>query len=119
MYAVGFSLIAAIGVIIGGLRGAEGNPVTAWLVATAFYLVAGVLGGAVFGLLRPFRKGYIGRFVTAYVILLLVYAGGYFALWPFISDTPGERPSLDALGLWAVVCLVLPPLYVGLFPAES
>lgn len=112
-YAAFFSVVAAAGVILGASIGASGNPALIWILATLFYAVAGAAGGALFGLLRPLRRRYVGRLLTAYVILLLVYGGGTIAFWPVISDGADNPPLLGMLGLWALLCLIIAPLYVA------
>jgi hypothetical protein len=39
----------------------KGNAFTTWLMASAFYVAADVLDGALVGLLRPLRRRYSGR----------------------------------------------------------
>ena len=82
----------------------------------AFYYAAGLVGGALFGALQPWRTRYAGRFLTAYLILFLVYGGGTAVFLPMFHAT-GERPvPLSVmLKVWACVCLVLAPLYVATF----
>ena len=115
---------------VGVLRGiAIATAFSAFVVSTArfrkpseptwrivgFYYGAGVAGGIIFGLLRPWRHTYPGKFVTAYLILFLIYGGGSTVFLPVINHN-GERPIPLAtlLAIWAVLCVVLAPIYVKL-----
>ena len=82
----------------------------------AFYYAAGAMGGALFGLLKPWRTRYAGKLITAYLLLFLVYGGGTAVFLP-IFYPPSERslPLWFYLALWAVLCLVLAPIYVAMF----
>ena len=88
---------------------------TTWEVV-AFYYAAGTIGGALFGLLQPWRTRYAGKFVTAYLLLFLVYGGGTVVFLP-VFDPPSERslPLWIFLAVWAIVCLLLAPVYVAMF----
>ena len=87
---------------------------TTWEVI-AYYYAAGLIGGALFGLLEPWRTRYIGKFLTAYLLLFLVY-GGVVVVFRPLFDPPSER----SLPLWfylagcAVFCLPFAPLYVAM-----
>ena len=100
------------------LRGSIDFPklrVTAWQVI-GFYYVAGLVGGAIFGLLRRLRSRYVGRYLSAYLVLLLVYGGGTAVFYESMNRHDSDPPPLLALvGIWALVCLVLAPFYVYLF----
>ena len=88
------------------------------MAAVLFYLLAGTLGGALYGWLRPARHALWGRLVTAYLILFLLYGGGSAAFYPlFISaDTDYAKvPLWLLLAAWAALCFVLAPVYVFLF----
>ena len=80
-------------------------------VAVAFYLGAGVLGGMLYGILAPIRHLYLGKCLTAYLILLLVYAGGSAVVLPLVGE---PRPDHVIFTIWAILCLFLAPLYVWL-----
>ena len=99
------------------LRGStdyESGPTT-WQTIV-FYYLAGVLGGTIFGLLRPLRNRYAGRYLTAYLILFLVYGGGTSVLLPTLQRGDSDPiPLRNLLLLWAVLCLILAPLYVHAF----
>ena len=82
--------------------------VTTWAVIV-YYFSAGAAGGAFFGLLRPIQHRYIGKFITAYVILFLVYGGGTAV---FLTASSEDPPLSSLLKWWAVLCLVLAPIYV-------
>lgn len=112
LMAIGFSVLAGAGLLFGGAQAELGDVWRVWLLATAFYLVAGTLGGAVFGWLRPFRRHYWGKALTAYLILFLVYGGGTAAFWPMISDGRAGPTLATMLMVWAVLSAVLAPLYV-------
>jgi hypothetical protein len=109
-FALGFAGIAGLAL----LWGAQGAPwqevlgLYGWVVA--FYLVAGVLGGALYGLLAPIRKVYVGKYLTAYLILLLVYGGATATILPLLEKT--AVPVAQLVGIWAVLCLFLAPVYV-------
>lgn len=79
----------------------------------AYYFGAGAAGGAAFGLLRPMQHRYVGKFLTAYLVLFLVYGGGTAVVLPAMNEA-GEKPVPVAalVGVWAVLCLVLAPIYV-------
>lgn len=108
-----FSLFVAV---MAGLRGSTayedlGN-LTTWH-AVVYYYAAGVTGGALVGLLRPTHDHYWGKFLSAYLTLLLVYGGGSVALLPIMRPNDADLKSTVALlPLWAVLCLVLAPVYV-------
>jgi hypothetical protein len=106
--------LAAVTLTIGtfGGRASAAAAASTWLLAAAFYLVAGILGGALYGLLRPLRDRYLGRLLTAYLILVLVYGGGTAALWPLLRENAGRATLPVMLGVWAVLALPLAPLYV-------
>ena len=106
-----FSFIAGLRLLtVAASRGGVGEVFVMWGLATAFYLSVGVLGGLIFGALRPLRDGYWGKFLTAYLILFLVYGGGTAAVFPLIKEDP--VPLRVLIPLWAVLCLVLAPIYV-------
>jgi hypothetical protein len=108
--AVFFASIAAARLIWGG-QGAPWQEVLGqYGRAVAFYLVAGLLGGALYGLLSPIRHVYIGKYLTAYLILLLVYGGGTATIMPLLERAP--VPVGRLVGVWAVLCLFLAPVYV-------
>ena len=73
------------------LRGSTRYPdgLTTWHVL-AFYYSAGILGGAVFGLLRPWQHRRIGKLASAWVILYLVYGGGTIAFYPLAKSATGR-----------------------------
>ena len=110
-FAGAFSIIALLALVFRGGEADVSEVATVWLLATGFYLVAGVVGGAIFGWLRPFHAHYWGKALTAYLILFLVYGGGTAAFWPMFAKHGG--PSLlTMLGVWAVLAALLAPLYV-------
>ena len=114
-YATGFSVIATAAIAVGVAKGAAGQAVLIWLAAVAFYFIAGTLGGALYGWLRPARSRLWGRLLTAYLILFLIYGGGSVAFYPLFvlaDPTIREVPVLLMVGVWAVFCLVLAPVYV-------
>jgi hypothetical protein len=78
-----------------------------------YYLVAGYLGGALFGLLRPLRNCYLGRVLIAYLLLVLVYGGGTVAFYPLIAQRPNPSSLAELLIAWAVLSLILAPIYVA------
>lgn len=81
-----------------------------------FYYVAGILGDALFGLLRPLQTRYTGKLLTAYLLLFLVYGGGTATFLPLWSKgDPHPVPLRLLLAMWAVLCLVLAPIYVQVF----
>ena len=114
-YAAGLSVIATAAIAVGVARGAAGQAVVIWLAAVACYFLAGTLGGALYGWLRPARSKLWGRLLTAYLVLFLVYGGGSVAFYPlFVLADPTIRavPVLPMVGFWAVLCLGLAPVYV-------
>jgi hypothetical protein len=114
-YALGLSIIATIALAVVAAKGGAAQAAIAWLAAVAFYFVAGFLGGALYGFLRPIRKKLWGRLVTAYLLLLLVYGGGTLGFWPLFTLADPSLRQLSVLlmvGVWAVVSLVLAPVYV-------
>ena len=117
-YAVGLSVIATAAIAIGIAKGAPGQAALVWVAAVAFYFIAGTLGGALYGWLRPFRSKLWGRLLTAYLILFLVYGGGTVAFYPlFVIADPEMRgvPLLLMVGAWAMLCVILAPVYVFFF----
>ena len=117
-YAIGFSIIATAAIAVGVRKGAPAQAVLIWLAAVFFYAVAGTLGGALYGWLRPARSMLWGRLLTSYLILLLVYGGGSVAFYPlFISADPDfvNVPLPLMLVAWAALCILLAPVYVFLF----
>ena len=91
---------------LGGLR--------TWQIV-AFYYVAGAVGGIVHGLLKPTRSRYLGKYLTAYLLLFLVYGGGTIAFFPMINVEAPRVPLRLLLTVWAFLCLVLAPIYVKMF----
>jgi hypothetical protein len=117
-FAAGFSVIAGVGIFLSGGRGVSATEALGfWVRATAFYFVAGVLGGALWGALRPIQHRYVGRYLTAYLVLYLVYGGGTAAFLPVMRRdlSRGGPPLSVMLAVWAVLCLVLAPVYVAMF----
>ena len=105
-----FACVAALR-LIWGAQGAPWREVLGlygW--AVVFYLAAGVLGGALYGLLSPIRHVYVGKYLTAYLILLLVDGGGTATLLPLLESAP--VPVGRLLVVWAVLWLFLAPVYV-------
>jgi hypothetical protein len=85
---------------------------TTWRVI-ALYFATGLVGGVVFGLLRPLTNRYAGKLFTAYLLLFLVYGGGTAVLLPLMNkgdSTP--TPLGELLIVWAIICLPLAPAYV-------
>ena len=88
---------------------------TTWQVV-AFYYAAGTTGGALFGLLQPWRTRYAGKFLTAYLLLFLVYGGGTAVFLPMLNRVDDRPlPLWVMLAVWAILCLVLAPIYVATF----
>ncbi len=117
-YALTFSIIATVAIVVGTRQGAPGQALLIWLVAVFFYVLAGTFGGALYGWLRPARNVLWGRLLTAYLILFLVYGGGSIAFYPlFVSADQdlAKVPILLLVAVWALLCLVLAPVYVLLF----
>jgi hypothetical protein len=110
------TVFSAIALGMAMLRGStDYDGFTTWQ-AIAFYYLAGIAGGTVFGLLQPFRDRYVGRYLTAYLILFLVYGGGTSIFLPsWQGGDPDPVPLRSLLLLWAVLCLILAPLYVRVF----
>ena len=105
-------------IAVGVAKGAPGQATLVWLAAVAFYFIAGTLGGALYGLLRPLRTKLWGRLLTAYLILFLVYGGSSIGFYPlFVVADPEIRqvPVLLMVEIWAVLCIILAPFYVFLF----
>ncbi len=103
--------IAALRLLVAtAARGQAGEEVRVWALATAFYLAAGLIGGIIFGLFRPLRDRYWGQFLTAYLILFLVYGGGTVAFLGLIENNGASLRTL--LPVWAMICLALAPIYV-------
>ena len=111
---------SALVVLMAVLRGSTRYPdgLATWHVL-AFYYSAGILGGAVYGLLRPWQHRRIGKLTSAWVILYLVYGGGTIAFYPLVSSSAGRSmPPLGLLIAWAVICAVLAPAYVKMFSED-
>ena len=107
-----FAGIAAVGLLWGGQGAPWREVVHLYGWAVVFYLVAGVLGGALYGVLSPIRHLYLRKYLTAYLILLLVYGGGSAAVLPLLETGPVPVPGL--LLMWAILALFLAPVYVWL-----
>jgi hypothetical protein len=118
---IGFATCFSVIVIVMALlRGSTRYPdgFSTWHVV-AFYYGAGILGGAVFGLLRPWQHLRLGKLASAWVILYLVYGGGTIAFYPLVkSDTGRSMPPLGLLVVWAVLCAALAPAYVSIFTED-
>src|SRR2546422_2676274 len=117
-YAFTFSVIATVAIAVGARQGAPSPALLIWVAAVFFYVLAGTVGGALYGWLRPARNVLWGRLLTAYLILFLVYGGGSIAFYPlFVSVDQGvaKVPLLLLVAVWAVLCLLLSPVYVLLF----
>ena len=112
--AVALGVIASVILVINAVQTRNGNPLSTWLFVVVFYIVAGILGGALFGLLRPLRHRYLGRVVIAYLLLVLVYGGGSFAFYPLIARRPNPPSLATLLIAWAAVSLILAPIYVAI-----
>ena len=114
-YAIWFSVIATVLLAIAARNGPPAQVAQLWLAVIAFYFVAGVLGGALYGWLRTVRDRLWGRLLTAYLVLFLVYGGGTLAFMPLFRslDTDfANVPVLFLMALWAVLCVLLAPIYV-------
>jgi len=113
--ATGFSALVLIMAVLRGSMVYDdvGGVTTRQIVA--YYYATGLVGGTVFGLLAPLRSRYVGKLVTAYVLVFPVYGGGTAAFWPMINadHPPSESLSLRTmLILWSVLSLFLAPIYV-------
>jgi hypothetical protein len=108
--AAGFSVLATIPILVGAIRSAN---VLSLLWVYPFYFAAGAAGGAIVGLLAPIQHRYLGRLLTAYLVVYLVYGGATVAFWPLLSADRGARgPSLvSMLGAWTVIALFVAPVY--------
>jgi len=108
--AAGFSVLATIPILIGVFKSINVFPLL-WVYP--FYFAAGAAGGALVGLLQPIQHRYLGRLLTAYLVVYLVYGGGTIAFWPMITADQGDRgPSLvEMLGFWTVLALFFAPMY--------
>jgi hypothetical protein len=109
-------MFSAFIVVMAVLRGStvyqNYGGLTTWQII-GYYCVAGAAGGAAFGLLRPMQHRYVGKFLTAYLILLLVYGGGTVVVLPAMNEDGAKPVPVAALvGAWAVLCLILAPIYV-------
>jgi hypothetical protein len=118
-FAVGYSILAGVALTMGVANhgtGADGGAAQAfhdWQLAVGFYVVAGILGGAMYGLLKPIQHRFLGRCLTAYILLVLVYGGGTAAFLPIFAreDGPTDLPAWFFVLIWAVICIVLAPIY--------
>jgi hypothetical protein len=113
-FAAFFSIVAGARLLMAALnRGEAGGAVRVWALASGFYVVAALAGGALYGLLRPIQGRYVGKVITAYVLLLLVYGGAFVTVaWLIEPEVAAELPSM--LKLLVVLCIPLAPLYVHL-----
>lgn len=105
-----FSLVATLPIAVGWVNGTDVRPLL-WVYP--FYFAAGAAGGALVGLLAPMQHRYLGRVLSAYLVVYLVYGGGTVAFLPLLTAEGNERGiSLPAmLGFIAVVSLFLAPVY--------
>ena len=115
--ALAFTIIAAVSLAIAAAarRLDPGFALRTWLLATAFYWVTGAAGGALYGWLRPLRDRYVGKLLTAYLLLVLVYGGGTAAFWPILPHTPGDLTLAGMLVVWLVFAIPLAPMCVWIF----
>ena len=112
-FAGGFSLIATVLAII--TVASEGDlleGLLALVLLIVFYFAIGAAGGALYGWMRPIQDRYWGKFLTAYLIVFLVYGGGTIAFWPLLEDMR-QVPLAWLLGAWAILSIVLAPAYVA------
>ena len=115
-FAVGLTLLAVVALVIPVVSGKA--PILAalavWGLSILFYVFMGVVGGALYGLLRPIQHRYIGRYLTTFLILFLAHAIVIVILLPLkYSDLEIGRLSLILFGV-ALVCLVLAPFYLAI-----
>lgn len=113
MYATAFSaFVLLMGLLRRSFEYPEYGGLTTWQVVM-FYYSAGAAGGALLGVLRPIEKYYAGKLLTAYLLVFLVYGGGTAVFLPLMNKgDPHPVPLRDLLTLWALMCLVLAPVYV-------
>ena len=78
-----------------------------------FYYSAGVTGGTLVGLLRPIQHRYVGRFITAFLTLFLVYGGCSLVFLPALNEESANPVSAKfMLVACALLSLIVAPLYV-------
>ena len=113
-FAAFFSVIAGARLLAAAVnRGGGRDAIRVWVLASGFYVVAGLAGGALYGLLRPIQHHYAGKVITAYLLLLLVYGGAFATVaWLIEPNEAAELPSM--LKLLVVLCIPLAPFYVYL-----
>ena len=111
--ALGLAGVATVAIGVHAFGDAPGLAFGWWLLVIAFYGIFGVLGGALFGLLRPLGRWYSGRVLIAYLLLLLVYGGGSVAFYPLIAMRPDPPPLIGLLLAAAVLCVILAPVYAA------
>jgi hypothetical protein len=117
--ATGLGGIATVVIAINALQARTLNAVLVWPIVMVFYLVFGFLRGALFGLLRPLGNRYVGRLLIAYLLLMLVYAGGTVAFYPLIAQRPNPPSLAELLIAWAVLSLILAPFYVAMVKGSA
>jgi hypothetical protein len=104
------TLLAAFVVVAQLLRGGAPNALGIPLAAiVGFYLAAGVVGGAVYGLMAPLRRTFLGRAFIAFVLLNLVYGSGMAAF------TDALREGAGPFVLMPIFCAPFALLYAAMF----
>jgi len=110
-FAAGFGVVATVGLMVGVSRDASPEPfanyVQLWLAVLLFYTLTGILSGAIYGCLKPWRRRYVGRAVIAYVIANVVYGTALIAV---------DRDWREE-GWWIAVFLQLVTIPVALLVA--
>jgi hypothetical protein len=92
---------------------------TPWQVVAGYY-AAGLLGGVLFEIARPWRRRYAGKFFSAYLILFFLYGGCAATLFPILLAGDAQPISLvGILAFWAAACLLLAPAYVWMLPDRT
>ena len=99
------SLIAAVVYLLGGSRDFAEMGVTLGQVV-AFYLLGGIVGGMVFGLMRPYMTTWIRRTAVTFLILLIVFLMLFSVVIPQQEQTFG-----NLVGLSSISAAVSAPIY--------
>lgn len=115
----GFGVFAMIVISIAGLAGSEDVVVSLRGISLLLgaYLVAGVGGGALIGILRPFVAWPVGRMLLGVLVAALAYSAvGIAMLW--MGDPEGPADLRNALVMGGGLGIIAGPMVALAWTAE-